>query len=139
MENRREIAYALLRVTVGVMFFFYGVGKLLQGIDTVASGMVQRFEASPLPAWLVALFARMLPFTEVILGTLLILGLFTGAAYLLTQLLLLALTFGTVMEPRPPTVADNVNFALVVFVLFFLMEYNRYSVDRVWRGEERGD
>lgn len=36
--HHREIAYALLRVTVGMMFLFFGVGKLLGGIGGFASG-----------------------------------------------------------------------------------------------------
>ena len=30
--NHRETAYALLRVTMGVIFLFYGIGKFISGL-----------------------------------------------------------------------------------------------------------
>lgn len=131
MRSYREVAYALLRVTVGVMFFFYGLGKLLRGLDKFVSGTQERFVESPLPGWTVTVFAHVLPFAEIGIGALLVLGLFNVAALVLAALLVVALTFGTVMEPAPATVASNVNYALVIFVLLFLAEHNGYSLERL--------
>lgn len=131
MRDYREAAYALLRVTVGVMFFFYGVGKLLRGLDGFVSGMQESFAESPLPGWMVTVFAHVLPFAEIGIGALLVLGLFNLVALVLAALLMLALTFGKVMEPDPAGVARNVNYALVIFVLLFLAGHNGYSVDRL--------
>ncbi len=128
--HNREIAYALLRVTVGMMFLFYGVGKLLGGIGGFASGMVERFAGSFLPSSLVEPFAYVLPFAEVAIGALLVLGLFNVATLTLAGLLMLALTFGAVMLPDPPTAAQNVTFALVIFVLLWSAEHNAYSLGR---------
>jgi thiosulfate dehydrogenase [quinone] large subunit len=140
MHNRREIAYALLRVTVGVMFLFFGIGKLLRGVEKFAAGMQGRFAESPLPEGLVTPFAYVLPFAEVAIGSLLVLGLFNVVALVLAALLVLGLTFGVVMQPDPPTVAHNVNYALVIFVLLWLAEYNAYSLDRMLRrGPPRRD
>ena len=134
MKNR-EIAYALLRITVGVMFLFFGVGKFLGGVGNFAGGMTQRF-AGKLPPALVTPFAYTLPFAEVILGALILLGLFNVLALSLSGLLLVALTFGTVMLGDPPTVAHNVQYALVNFVLLWLVDYNGFSVDRLRRGRQ---
>ncbi len=128
--HNREIAYALLRVTVGVMFLFYGVGKLLRGIGGFTGGMVERFAGSFLPTFLVEPFAYVLPFAEVAIGTLLVLGLFNVPTLTLAGLLMLALTFGAVVLADPPTAAQNVTFALVIFVLLWLAEHNAYSLDR---------
>ena len=133
MFNHREAAYALLRVTVGVMFLFFGVGKFVGGIGNFAAGMEQRF-AGKLPSALVLPFAYALPFMEVLFGALILLGLFTSVALVLSGLLLLALTFGTVMLGDPPTVAHNVQYALVNFVLLWLADYNGFSIDRLRRG-----
>lgn len=75
--NHREAAYALLRVTLGVVFLFYGVGKFMGGIGNFASGMEQHF-AGKLPSALVLPFAYALPFMEVIFGALILLGLFNS-------------------------------------------------------------
>jgi thiosulfate dehydrogenase [quinone] large subunit len=130
--NNREIAYALLRITVGVMFLFFGVGKFLGGVGNFAGGMAQHF-AGKLPSALVTPFAYTLPFAEVILGALILLGLFNVLALSLSGLLLVALTFGTVMLGDPPTVAHNVQYALVNFALLFFADYNGYSLDRLRR------
>ena len=132
MFNHREAAYALLRVTLGVVFLFSGVGKFMGGIGNFVSGMEKQF-AGKLPSALVLPFAYALPFMEVLFGSLIVLGLFTSAALVLSGLLLLALTFGTVMLSDFPTVAHNTQYALVNFVLLSFADYNGYSVDRLRR------
>lgn len=132
MFNHREVAYTLLRVTVGVMFLFYGVGKFLGGVGNFAGGMAQHF-AGKLPPALVLPFGYALPFAEVTLGTLILLGLFSPFALTLSGLLLVALTFGTVMLGDAPTVAHNVQYALVNFVLLYFADHDSYSLDRLRR------
>ena len=132
MFNHREAAYALLRVTLGVVFLFSGVGKFMGGIGNFVGGMEKQF-AGKLPSALVLPFAYALPFMEVLFGALIVLGLFTSAALVLSGLLLLALTFGTVMLSDFPTVAHNTQYALVNFVLLYFADYNGYSLDRLRR------
>ena len=138
MIKHREAAYALLRVTLGVIFLFFGIGKFVGGVGGFADGMTQRF-AGKLPSALVLPFAYTLPFAEVLVGALLLLGLFTSVALVLSGLLLVALTFGTVMLGDAPTVAHNLQYALVNFVLLYLADYNGYSVDRLRRGKPAAD
>jgi len=133
MSNHREVAYALLRVTLGVVFLFNGVEKFMGGLGNFVGGMNQRF-AGKLPAALVMPFAYALPFMEVLCGALLLLGLFSSIALVLSGLLLVALTFGTVMLNDFPTVAHTTQYALVNFVLLWFVEHNGYSVDRLRRG-----
>ncbi len=133
MITQREIGYALLRLTFGVVFLFSGIGKFRGGIGNFAGNMLQQFSGK-LPAVLVQPFAYMLPFAETIIGALIVLGLFTTAALSLSGLLLAALTFGTVMLGEFPTVAHNVQYGLVNFVLLWAFAYNRYSLDQAIRG-----
>lgn len=132
MKNHREAAYALLRVTLGVIFLFYGIGKFMGGIGNFAGGMNQHF-AGKLPSALVLPFAYALPFLEVIIGALLVLGLFQVGALILAALTMLGLVFGTVMLGDAPTVAHNLQYAFVIFLLLYLAEHNGYSVDRLRR------
>ena len=78
-------------------------------------------------------FAYALPFGEVVAGALILFGLFTRAGLTLSGLLLVGLTFGTVMLGDPPTVAHNLQYALVNFVLLWLADLNRYSLDSLVR------
>jgi thiosulfate dehydrogenase [quinone] large subunit len=130
--NHRETAYKLLRVTLGVIFLFYGIGKFRGGISNFVGVMNQRFSGK-LPAFMVMPFAYLLPFGEVIAGALILFGLFTRAGLTLSALLLIGLTFGTVMLGDPPTVAHNLQYALVNFVLLWFIDLNRYSLDGLLR------
>jgi thiosulfate dehydrogenase [quinone] large subunit len=126
--KHREIGYALLRVTMGVIFLFYGIGKFMGGVGNFVGGMNQRFSGK-LPAAMVMPFAYAIPFCEVAAGALILFGLFTRLGLTLSGLLLIGLTFGTVMLGDAPTVAHNLQYALVNFALLWLVDLNRYSVD----------
>ena len=129
--NHREIAYLLLRVTMGVIFLFYGIAKFSAGLANFVGGMNQRFSGK-LPAVMVMPFAYVLPFGEVVCGLLIALGLFTRIGLTISGLLLIGLTFGMVMLGDAPTVAHNLQYALVNFILLWLVDLNRYSLDRVF-------
>lgn len=126
--NHREAAYALLRATLGVIFLFYGIGKFIAGISNFVGNMNQRFSGK-LPAAMVMPFAYAIPFCEVIAGALILFGLFTRGGLLLSGLLLIGLSFGTVMLGDAPTVAHNLQYALSNFVLLWFVHLNRYSID----------
>src|SRR6266480_3407147 len=126
--NRREIGYTLLRLTFGVIFLFYGIGKFRGGLVNFVGGMNQQFSGK-LPAFMVMPFAYFIPFAETISGVLILLGLFTRAGLTLSGLLLIGLTFGVVMLGQAQTVAHNLQYVLVNFVLLWFVDLNRYSVD----------
>ena len=132
MNHHREAAYALLRITLGMIFLFYGIGKFMSGITSFVGGMNQQFSGK-LPAAMVMPFAYVIPFAETILGALILLGLFTRAALTLSGLLLLGLTFGVVILGQAPTVAHNLQYGLVNFVLLWLVDLNRYSLDSLFK------
>jgi polyisoprenoid-binding protein YceI/uncharacterized membrane protein YphA (DoxX/SURF4 family) len=128
MTNHRELAYSLLRTTLGVIFLFAGIGKFMGGFSNFVGGMNQHFSGK-LPAALVMPFAYVLPFAEVIVGLLILVGFFTTFALALSGLLFVVLSFGTVMLGDFPTVAHNLQYAFVNFVLLWLVNLNRYSID----------
>ncbi len=128
--NNRETAYALTRITYGVIFLFYGIGKIRGGISNFVGGMNQEFSGK-LPAAMVMPFAYFIPFAETISGALILLGLFTRVGLTLSGLLLLGLTFGVVILGQAPTVAHNLQYVLLNFVLLWFVDLNRCSVDEL--------
>jgi thiosulfate dehydrogenase [quinone] large subunit len=130
--NHRETAYALLRITMGVIFLFYGIGKFISGVGNFVGNMNQQF-SDKLPAFMVMPFAYAIPFAEVTAGALILLGLFTRLGLVISGLLLIGLTFGMVMLGQAPTVAHNLQYGLVNFVLLWLVDLNRYSLDSIFR------
>lgn len=129
--NHRETAYALLRITLGVIFLFYGIGKFMGGVGGFVGTMNQQFSGK-LPAFMVMPFAYAIPFAEVTAGALILLGLFTRLGLVISGLLLIGLTFGVVMLGQAPTVAHNLQYGLVNFVLLWLEDLNRYSLDSLF-------
>jgi len=130
--NHRECAYGLLRLTFGVVFLFFGVGKFMGGIANFVGGMNQHFSGK-LPAAMVMPFAYAIPFCEVAAGGLIVLGLFTRIGLTISGLLLIGLTFGVVMLGDAPTVAHNLQYALINFVLLWFVDLDRYSFDGLLR------
>jgi thiosulfate dehydrogenase [quinone] large subunit len=126
----RDIAYAQLRVTLGLVFLAAGVGKFMAGVGGFAAGLQQEF-AGKLPAFMVTPFAYALPFLEVTVGALLVMGLFNKFGLTLAGLLMMALTFGKIIEGDPATVAHNLSYAIIIFMLLWLADHNRFSVDRL--------
>ena len=129
--NTRDIAYALARVTYGLIFLFYGISKFVMGVGTFVGNMNQQFSGK-LPAFMVMPFAYVLPFGEMIAGAFILLGLYTRAGLVLSGLLLIGLTFGVVMLGRADGVAHNLIFVLVNFVLLWFMDFNRWSADAMF-------
>jgi len=126
--NYRAIAYTLMRVAYGVIFLFYGIGKFRGGLGSFVGGMNQQFSGK-LPAIMVMPFAYFIPFAETISGVLILLGLFTRAGLTLSGLLLIGLTFGLVILGQAPIVAHNLQYVLINFVLLWLVDLNRWSID----------
>src|SRR4051812_7189646 len=86
--DARAAAVALGRWCLGTIFLFFGLGKFMGegGVSSFAQGMVKQFSGTPLPEWMVSLFAYFLPLAEVSLGFLLILG-FGGVWFLFVGVL----------------------------------------------------
>ena len=126
--SHRDIAYALTRITYGVIFLFYGIGKFMGGLSNFVGGMNQQFSGK-LPAFMVMPFAYVIPFCETISGILILLGLFTRGGLILSGLLLIGLTFGLVMLGQADKVAHNLIYVLVNFVLLWFSDLNRISLD----------
>ena len=58
-ENRRkdvELAYFLLRVTIGINIFIHGLSRILAGPSRFADALVPTFQHAPFPpAWCISL------------------------------------------------------------------------------------
>lgn len=129
--DRNAISFAILRATLGVLFLFAGVGKFIDGRAEFAADLVGRFEETWLPDGLVSFSGQVLPFLEVGLGLLLILGLFTLPALIATGLLVLVLLFGTTVVEDHEATGRNGLYALVTFVLLWLSPHDRLALGSV--------
>ena len=130
--NNRTLAYALARITYGIVFLFYGIGKFRGGLSDFVGSMNQQFSGK-LPAAMVMPFAYFIPFAETISGALIVLGLFTRAGLSLSGVLLIGLTFGLVILGQAQLVAHNLQYVLLNFVLLWVVDFNSISIDALIR------
>src|SRR5271167_1530390 len=122
-------SYAVLRFTLGTTFLFHGITRFGSGWFAFADQMVQNFHDTFLPEFLVRPFGLSVPPVETLLGTLLCLGLFTRWTLIAGGLWMIALVFGTTLRQDYPTVAIQLLYALLFFVLQVWESSNRISLD----------
>ena len=125
-----ELAYLLLRLTMGVNMLTHGIARILN-LDGFNSWMIGQFSNTILPEFMVSMASYMIPFSEFILGILLIFGLFTSRAYLLGGLLIVFLVFGSGLQENWNVMSSQMIYALFFFILSYFIELNKFSIDRL--------
>ena len=124
-----SIAYAILRLTLGVNIGLRGAVRIAHGSAAFAQGIVKQMEATVLPPSAVYAFAFSLIWVETAVGLLLILGLQTRLALIVGGLMMTALTFGTMQIENFQNAWLQLTYALVFFVVLALRSWNLVSVD----------
>jgi thiosulfate dehydrogenase [quinone] large subunit len=128
------LAYALLRLTLGVNIAGHGFIRITGGIDAFLAQQLPGFEGTPLPLWVARAFLPVLPFVELAIGLLIIVGLFSRPALAIGALMLTSLTFGLGMQGQWGFLGLHLSYAVVYFILIFLRRYNTLSLDTLVRG-----
>lgn len=123
-----ELAYLILRLTMGVNMFTHGVARLLD-IDKFNGWLISQFSNTILPEFIVSISSYVIPFVELIIGVLLILGLFTSRALLVGAFLIVALVFGSGLQENWNVMSSQMIYAIFFFILSYLIELNRFSLD----------
>jgi len=124
----------LLRLPLGVLFLFAGINKFAGGYGNFIGWIVQDMtEKTWLPKALLYPYAYTLPFAEVALGLLVLIGLWTRPALFATGLLLTSLMFGKVLAQDYATVSNNANYVFLTAAAYYFARYNRYSLDALRR------
>jgi thiosulfate dehydrogenase [quinone] large subunit len=131
-----SIAYAILRLTLGVNIGLRGMVRIAHGPAAFAQGIVKQMEMTILPASLVYAFAASLIWVESAVGILLILGLQTRLALIVGGLMMTLLTFGTMQIENFQNAWLQLTYALVFFVVLALRSWNLISVDALLRKRE---
>lgn len=125
----RRIAYALLRIVFGVNIFFHGLSRLLGDHAAFLAYLSQQMAKAPLPKSIVPPFAATLPWAEVTIGLLLLLGLFTRFALVAGSLVLIILMAGITLAQNWDVAGIQLIYCAIYFVLLTHRGRNFYSLD----------
>jgi thiosulfate dehydrogenase (quinone) large subunit len=131
--TKNQKAFLVLRLFLGVLFTTAGLGKFRMGIGTVAGHIVQGFEKTFLPKILLVPYAYCLPFVELIVGILLVLGLFTEGTLFVSAFLCLSLFYGMLLSGEHATAAYNAIYLLINVCAIRWFEQVPLSIDAARR------
>ena len=130
VESSYRIAYALFRITLGVNMFFHGFMRIISDTSAWVEGQVVTFSDSFLPEVSVRVFLHVLPYYELVLGTLLTLGLFTWWSSIAGALMMLALLFGNTTRQDWGTAGNNMHYTLYFCILIAANAYDSFALDK---------
>ncbi len=142
-----DVALLLARVAVGLYFTLAGIpkvrGEISNGLGNFyRSSMFKSMQPAWLPDALAAPFGYALPWLEVILGIMLVLGLFTTIVAVLIGLILLSITIAAGLQhgirATPQGPFAHTYFMIVICLLLALLGPGVLALDRVVRRKKAG-
>jgi thiosulfate dehydrogenase [quinone] large subunit len=137
LRDNKAIAYALMRLALGINFFGHGFFRILSGVAAFAAHTADNMNKGPLPHAFTLAFGYCVPFVEVALGVLLIVGLATRYALIVGAVFMVALTFGTTSIQNWAAAGDQLVYSAVFFLLLWLVEANTISLDGLLTRQKR--
>ena len=131
-----SLAYALLRVIVGINYFNHGVTRL-GNIPGFIDAMVSAMEEAWMPEPLVRITAFFVSPVELVVGLFLILGLSTRVSLIVTFVLMAILMYGVTIVQNWDVASSQLIYNIVLFILLAGLGYNRFALDNVFFGGDR--
>ena len=123
-------AFLLLRLGIGTSCFGHGLVRLPK-LDKFSHGVIAEFQHSIIPEALVTAFAYALPFAELIIGLLILLGFFTRHALVAGAVMMILLIFGTTtIEQWNILDTQLVHLLFFAGLLPFVDQYNTWALDK---------
>ena len=124
------LAYTTLRLALGVNELIHGVTRIFIGGMSAFLTLTQtQFQNTALPVWQVRAFATVVPYCELVIGVLLLLGLWTRWALALAALLMVGIIFGTGMRGDWQIVFLQMFYSLLYSVMLMWRRYDAWSLD----------
>ncbi len=130
-----DLALLINRLSLGMVFLLAGAQKIAGGINTFYEKGFLSLKPSWLPVWFAWPYGHALPFLELVLGAMLIVGLFSRTTAGLIAIMLFSFTIalaskGMFFANGP--IHPNVVY-LTLAVLLAVLGAGSLSADRMWR------
>ena len=123
------LSHALLRLALGISMLVHGLVRIGGNFWPFVDSTVKLFTSSPLPHFLLRISAMIIPPVEVLIGVLLILGLWTRFAVVLGSFEMCALIAGMSLLEQWEIVAIQLAYAFFFVVLLRDRQNDKMSVD----------
>jgi len=135
----RELIGLFLRISLGLLFFFTGLNKLMGGMQHFAGVVVSQFDQTWMPKLFLYPFGYIYPWVETITGFALIVGFMTRRFLVVMGVCLLFLEFGqlvlaSVNSAAYGTAALIANYILILGAALWTIREDPYSLDGLRRG-----
>lgn len=127
-----NLAYFLLRATLGLNICLHGVSRILQGPGIFANSLVGSFHKTLLPDWSVHVFGIGLPWIEMLLGGSVLFGISLRLALLGGSSLIFLLTLGSSLGQDWNAAGIQLIYATIYAALLAFRTRDCLSVDS-WR------
>jgi thiosulfate dehydrogenase [quinone] large subunit len=124
------LAFTTLRIALAINELLHGVTRIFIGnLETFVNATQTQFQNTALPVWQVRAFATLVPWAELIIGVLLLLGLWTRWALVFAAVLMWGIIFGTAMRGDWQIVFLQMFYSLLYSVMLLWRRYDDWSLD----------
>ena len=128
--SEEALVSLILRLAMASLFAVAAIGKFLGGLENVATQIQTGFQGTWLPMSLVRIYARVLPYIEAIIPVWLILGWRLRSAWVLTGILLVTLSFGTLVMQQGETTAHNYFYVFLACAGLYFSKYDHLNMEK---------
>ena len=125
--SNEAVISVILRLAMALLFGLAAYGKFAGGIDVVVTNFTTMFQ-NLLPAGLVTIYARVLPFLEALIAIWLLVGFRLRLAWTVTAFTLLSLAFGLMVAKQSP--ADIYAYLIIVSIGIFVSNHDCCTVGK---------
>lgn len=122
----QHIAYLLFRIPIGISFFGHGLARLPKQGE-FAQWMVSLFSESWIPLGLVNIFAFTLPFVELMIGVLILSGIWIKTVAIAGVILMSTLILGSSVIEDWSAVGIQMFYGAYLSGIYLFAEHNRFS------------
>lgn len=123
-----NLAYFFFRLPMALSLLGHSLVRLPR-LQAFSSWMTGFMEKSYLPPPFIAGFGYIVPFAEITLGSLLLVGLFTRQSLYASLALMAMLIFGNTTIENWEAINGELIYALYLGVLLYLIPHNTFSLD----------
>jgi len=127
--TNQQLAFLLARITLGINLFIHGLVRIPK-LNAFAEGVTQGFQDTMLPISLVEPLAYAIPIIELLLGIMVLLGIWTRKSLVASAIFIIILISGSAFQENWSGVSTQMLYALFIFFLIKNEEFNVWSVTR---------